>query len=336
MGNPLLDLQVTGGEKLLEKYGLKANDAILAEDKHAGIYDEVVRDYKVTYVAGGAAQNAARGAAYILPPKSVVYTGCVGDDDLAEQLKAANTREGLDDVYYVKKGEKTGACAVVITGHHRSLVTTLRAAEKFEQSHLSSPTVAPLIDAAKIFYVEGYFLTHGTESVLELSKKASEKGKIFVLNLSAPFIAQFFGAQLQKILPYIDYLIGNEAEAEAWASANGLPDPKDIPAIAKALAKQPKSNPTRDRVVIFTHGAQETIAVSSSSPDDYKKYAVNALKDEEIVDTNGAGDGFAGGFIGALAAERSLDEAIEVGHALGTMCVTQVGPQYKWPKVKVL
>ena len=133
---------------------------------------------------------------YILPPKSVVYTGCVGDDDLAEQLKAANTREGLDQVYYVKKGEKTGACAVVITGHHRyvthkwsdardglsqcwrSLVTTLRAAEKFDQSHLSSPAVAPLIDAAKIFYVEGYFVTHGMESILELSKKASEKGKV--------------------------------------------------------------------------------------------------------------------------------------------------------------
>ena len=60
-----------------------------------------------------------RSIQYILPPKSVVYTGCVGDDDLAEQLKAANAREGLDDVYYVENGEKTGACAVVITGHHR-------------------------------------------------------------------------------------------------------------------------------------------------------------------------------------------------------------------------
>jgi len=38
MGNPLLDLQVTGGEKLLEKYGLKANDAILAEEKQAGMF----------------------------------------------------------------------------------------------------------------------------------------------------------------------------------------------------------------------------------------------------------------------------------------------------------
>lgn len=147
----------------------------------------------------------ARITQYILPPNSVVYTGCVGDDDLAEQLKAANKREGLDQVYLVKKGEKTGACAVIITGHHRqvyftlpsssilgvliyglgdrSLVTTLRVAEKFEKSHLSSPQVAPLVDAANVFYVEGYFLTHGVESVLELAKKASEKGKVCVLVL---------------------------------------------------------------------------------------------------------------------------------------------------------
>jgi sugar/nucleoside kinase (ribokinase family) len=56
---------------------------------------------------------------YVLPPNSVVYTGCVGDDDLAEQLRAANKREGLHEAYYVSKGEQTGACAVVITGHDR-------------------------------------------------------------------------------------------------------------------------------------------------------------------------------------------------------------------------
>lgn len=58
-------------------------------------------------------------AQYVLPPGSVVFTGCVGDDELAEQLKAANKREGLDQRYLVKKGERTGACAVVITGHDR-------------------------------------------------------------------------------------------------------------------------------------------------------------------------------------------------------------------------
>lgn len=53
----------------------------------------------------------------------MVYTGCVGDDDLAEQLKAANKREGLDQIYQVKKGERTGACAVIITGHDRFVVS---------------------------------------------------------------------------------------------------------------------------------------------------------------------------------------------------------------------
>jgi adenosine kinase len=58
-------------------------------------------------------------AQYVLPPQSVVYTGCVGNDDLAEQLKLANQREGLTQVYQVKRGEKTGACGVIITGHDR-------------------------------------------------------------------------------------------------------------------------------------------------------------------------------------------------------------------------
>ncbi|CAL1693889.1 unnamed protein product [Somion occarium] len=336
MGNPLLDMQVINGEGLLKKYDLKENDAILAEEKHLPLYDEIVKNHKITYVAGGAAQNAARGAAYVLPPHSVVYTGCVGDDDLAEQLKEANKREGLDEVYLVKKGEKTGACAVIITGHHRSLVTTLRVAEKFEKSHLASPEVAPLVDAAKVFYVEGYFLTHGIESALDLGKKSSEASKVFALNLSAPFIPQFFGLQIQQILPYTDIVIGNEAEAEAWASATGQPDKTDLTAIAKAIAIQPKSNPSRPRIVIITHGPKSTTLVSSAALGDTKVYPVNPLKDEEIVDTNGAGDAFAGGFLGAFVSGKSLDECVEAGHKLGSMCVQLVGPQYKWPKVQVI
>lgn len=298
---------------------------------------------------------------YVLPPKSVVYTGCVGDDELAEQLRAANKREGLDEAYLVKKGEKTGACAVVITGHHRyvlfaaskicddidyvprSLVTTLRAAEKFEKSHLSSPAIASYIDSAKVFYVEGFFLTHGTESVLEIGKKASEAGKVstpivpshsmisdspldqvFALNLSAPFIPQFFAIQLQQVLPYCDIVIGNEAEAEAWASATGHPNKTDLVEVAKSIAAQPKSNASRPRVVIITHGPKSTTLVSSADIENPKIFTVTPLKDEEIVDTNGAGDAFAGGFLGAFVSGKSIDECVEIGHKLGAMCVQLV------------
>jgi adenosine kinase len=140
IGNPLLDMQVSNGETLLEKYNLKANDAILASPEHMDLYADIVKAADVKYVAGGAAQNAARGAAvsrhhrcqkqtthphltcclqYVLPPGSVVYTGCVGDDDLADKLREANAKEGVESAYLVKQGEQTGACGAVITGHHR-------------------------------------------------------------------------------------------------------------------------------------------------------------------------------------------------------------------------
>ena len=55
-------------QALLDKYGLKSNDAILAEEKHMPIYDEITK-LSPRYVAGGAAQNAARGA-QVEPPFS--------------------------------------------------------------------------------------------------------------------------------------------------------------------------------------------------------------------------------------------------------------------------
>lgn len=60
--NPLLDIQVVGDAALLQKYGLKDNDAILAEDKHMGLYEELLQNDDAKLIAGGAAQNTARGA----------------------------------------------------------------------------------------------------------------------------------------------------------------------------------------------------------------------------------------------------------------------------------
>lgn len=70
---------------------------------------------------------------------------------------------------------------LTIIGRPSSLVTTLRVAEKFEQSHLESPQVLPLIEAAQVFYVEGYFLTHGTSAVEWLSKKSSAANKVSLI-----------------------------------------------------------------------------------------------------------------------------------------------------------
>lgn len=344
-------------------------------------YDDIVANSEVTYVAGGAAQNAARAASYVLPEKSVAYIGSVGDDDLKNTLQKVNETEGVISAYEVQPAPtKTGACAVILSNHDRSLVTTLRAAEMFHPEHLKKPEVAALIENAKYFYIGGFFLTHGIESALEVAKAASSRGKTVVLNLSAPFIAQFFKVQLEELLPHVDILIGNESEAAAYAEAAGLGDAKPEQ-IASTLAVFSKSNASRPRVVVITQGPESTLVASSSpstsaanlSPSDpnpkvrytqscalvgrpytppppalarfflrsilhadFQTYPVPKLSDDKIIDTNGAGDMFAGGFLGALAQGKSLDEAIEVGHKLGQMCCGQIGPKLAFPKVNVL
>jgi adenosine kinase len=148
--------------------------------------------------------------------------------------------------------------------------------------------------------------------------------QVFVLNLSAPFIPQFFKVQLEQVFPHCDYVIGNESEAAAWASAAGLPNKDDIPSIAESIATLPKSNASRPRTVIITQGPKETVLVTATDPKKPKIFAVDHLEDGQIVDTNGAGDAFAGGFLGALVAGKSANEAVLAGHKLGAMCVQLV------------
>jgi adenosine kinase len=59
---------------MLAKYGLKANDAILAEAKHLGIYEDLLQNRNATLVAGGAAQNTARGAQASPGPRALHHS----------------------------------------------------------------------------------------------------------------------------------------------------------------------------------------------------------------------------------------------------------------------
>ena len=62
IGNPLLDISAFVDDELLTKYSLKPNNAILAEEKHMPMYDEIVEKYNASFIAGGAVQNTMRVA----------------------------------------------------------------------------------------------------------------------------------------------------------------------------------------------------------------------------------------------------------------------------------
>ncbi|KAK2935878.1 Adenosine kinase [Fusarium oxysporum f. sp. vasinfectum] len=184
--NPLLDIQAKGDQALLDKYGLKPNDAILAEEKHLPLYEDLLNNYDAKLIAGGAAQNSARGAQYILPPNSVVYLGGAGDDKYAAILHDAVKAAGLRVEYRVDPKEKTGRCGAIITGHNRSLCTDLGAANHYDLDHLKKPEIWKLVENAEVYYVGGFHFTVCPPAIMELAKQAAEHNKPFVLSLKEP------------------------------------------------------------------------------------------------------------------------------------------------------
>ncbi|OAL56249.1 Ribokinase-like protein [Pyrenochaeta sp. DS3sAY3a] len=332
--NPLLDIQGVGDQALLDKYGLKANDAILADpEKHMGLYEDLIQNYNAVLIAGGAAQNTARGAAYILQPESVVYIGCIGKDKYGETLEKISSDAGVKVEYLYDEKTPTGRCGVVITGHNRSLCTDLAAANNYKVDHLKEERIWKQVENAQFFYVGGFHLTVCVPAIKALAEEAAAKNKTFILNLSAPFISQFFKDPLDEVLPYVDILIGNETEAAAYAESHGIAS-KDVKEIAKEIAKLPKKNTSRPRTVVFTQGTDPTIAVTSKEGSDVevKEVPVHAIGDDKINDTNGAGDAFAGGFTAGIVKGESLETAIDMGQWLAKLSIQQLGPSYPSPK----
>lgn len=258
----------------------------------------------------------------MLKDNSVVYLGGVGDDKYAAILHDAVKQSGLRAEYRVDKKEKTGRCGVVITGHDRSMCTDLGAANHYDLEHLKSPEVWKLVEGASHYFVGGYHLTVCPPAIQTLAEEAAKNNKVFVFSLSAPFISQFFKDPLDASAPYWDYVIGNETEALAYAESHGL-ETKDIKEIVKHLAALPKENSKRERVAIITQGTDPTIV--SVGGKDVQEFPVHAIEKSKIVDTTGAGDAFAAGFLAGLVEDKSLAQCIDQGQWLAKLGIQQNG-----------
>jgi adenosine kinase len=319
--NPLLDISADVSTELLSKYEVSLNNAILAEEKHLPLYEELIKNYPVQYIAGGAGQNSIRVAQWIIQiPESTAYFGAIGQDGFGETLEKCALDDGVK-VLYQKNGEvPTGTCAVLINNKERSLIANLSAANTFSVSHLEAPASKDALNAAKIIYITGFFTTVSMDSILHVTKHAVENNKIVTFNLSAPFLIQFFGDQLDATIPYTDFVFGNESEAAVYGEAKGYGS--DLSIIALKLAAQPKASGTRPRIVVFTQGAQSTIVAANGV---VTLYPVDALPSELLIDTNGAGDAFVGGFLAYLALEKPISECVRAGHFASRTIIQRSG-----------
>merc|ERR1712166_654902 len=232
------------------------------------LFAEMAKRPGVQYIAGGATQNSIRVAQWMLQAKgATAYMGCVGKDKNADTMKACCEKDGVTTAYMVDEATPTASCACLIEGIERSLCTNLCAANNFKVDHVNKPENMKLVQSAKIIYSAGFFITVSTESMELAQAEAAKSGAKYCLNLSAPFLMQVppFKSFILKSLPNVDYLFCNETEAATFAETEGW-----------------------DPTIVAINGM-------------ITEYPILALPKEKLVDTNGAGDAYVGGFLAGLS-----------------------------------
>eukprot|EP00871_Galdieria_phlegrea_P004082 jgi/Galph1/4675/GphlegSOOS_G3393.1 len=350
IGNPLLDISANVGKwisklvyvepELLEKYSLKPNNAILAEEQHTPLFEELKR-YPVEYIAGGDVLNSIRVAQWLLETtKSTTYFGAVGMDENSLKLQDCAVEDGVEVRYDRKPGLPTGVCGVLVTssGFCRSMVAHLGAASHYSHEHLVRQEQWDLVTRAKIFYSSAFFFTVSPESLFELGKHACDNQKTFCLNLAAPFLlenSKYF-EMLRELLPYVDILFGNETEARTLSKVmNWHTD--NLYSIAEYITKEAKYNAC-PRTAIITRGTDPTVVAVGSSQRLWfsQEYGIIPCDPADLVDTTGAGDSFVGGFLAGLAKGVPLEQCIAHANYAANLVVKRPGcklpkkPSYRW------
>nr|XP_034314455.1 adenosine kinase 2 isoform X1 [Crassostrea gigas] len=325
-GNPLLDISVTGTQEFLDKYGLERDNAILAEDKHKPMYKDMVDTFgdKVEYVPGGATLNAIKVAQWLSGvPNATTFFGCINKDEFGKIMENKAREAGVNTKFQYTDKEPTGTCAVIVTEKYRSMCANLAAANCFTEEHLETPENWKLVEKAQYYYIAGFPLTVSPSTVIRIAKHAQASGKVFTMNLSAPFLCQFFKEPMLKTLPYVDILFGNETEAETFAKENNF-GTTNIAEIALKIAELPKED-NKPRTVVITQGSNPTVVAKDGKT---TEYPVIPIADKDIIDTNGAGDAFVGGFLAQLIQGKPVEECVKCGNYAANLIIQRSGCTY--------
>lgn len=323
-GNPLLDITIVTEESFLRKYDLKANNAILAEEKHQPMFDELIQ-YNPDYVAGGATQNSIRVAQWLLQKHhATTFFGCIGNDENGKILAKRAEADGVNVRYQVDQDAKTGVCGAIITGEDRSLVADLRAANKFSHTFIQQPENWKYVEDASVYYIGGFPFSVSPETVKLIAAHACANDKLLVMNLSAPFLIHYFVNPEINIIPYIDVLFGNETEAATFCEASGI-QCQELSHMALAISKLPKKNTKRERTVIFTQGREPTVVAHRGT---VFTWPINPIAKELIKDTNGCGDAFVGGFLSQAVQGKPIEDCLRCGNYAARTIIQHFGCTY--------
>lgn len=305
IGNAIVDVIASADDDFLARVGIEKNSMGLLDDASTlRLYD---RMGPAREISGGSAANTMAGVAAL--GGRAGFVGQVAQDQLGAVFRHDIVAQGVEFTTppLADHDAPTGRCLITVTPDaHRTMRTSAGAA------HLLPPTALDRaqIEAAAILYIEGYMWgPTGARAAIEAAMAiAHDAGRTIALTLSDPFCIASHFADFRALIDErrVDILFANEAEIKALAGTD------DIDAAIAATAAQTP-------LLVVTRGEHGAICVT-----DGWRYAVAAAPLEQIVDTTGAGDLFAAGFLFGHAQGRPIPQCL----ALGAICAAEIISHY--------
>ena len=257
--------------------------------------------------SGGSAANSAVGFAFLGGKAS--YIGRVKDDDLG-RLYVRDMEKA--QVNFASKpsqeGLETGRCLVYVTPDaQRSMRTYLGAASQLSPEEIEEDTIAE----SEILYLEGYLWDEdlakkSCQKAFELAQKYQVKT---ALSLSDPFCVEKWREEFRQLVKKSDIIFGNEEELKSLYNTEILSD-----AISAARSEINLS--------VITRGALGSIIINENEIEEVPSFPC-----EKVIDTTGAGDLFAAGFLFGMVNDKRFYECANLGSFVASQVISFFGPR---------
>jgi len=307
IGNALVDSEYEVSEAQLQTLGVQKRHMTLIDAERRAYLLAGVQGLHSRRTGGGSAGNTTVALAQL--GGKAFYSCRVADDDLGafyhQDLLANGVATNLSHMPFPQG--QTGICMVMVTPDaERSMSTFLGATADIDHTALQAKEIAK----SKVYYMEGYLSASptGLDAALRGRAIAKEAGVMLATTLSDMSMINFCRPGLEAMVGQgdLDYLFCNEEEAQVWCGST------DLPTIVAALSQ-------RARVVCLTRSAKGCIVIEGSSQTEVPAAQVKA------IDTNGAGDMFAGAFLYAVTHGYSHAQAALLANQAAGQVVSQYG-----------
>jgi adenosine kinase len=252
-----------------------------------------------------------------------MFLGCIGNDSYGTKIQDELNKAGVKSLLEVREDIKSSRCGVGIHLKERCLLPQIRASTmlstEFVQKNLDT------ISEASILLIEGYFVIEKYDIIQYLTKHFHTHNKKVAFTLSATFMVENFHDKMLEVSNQSHIIFCNNEEATIF-SKNDSEDFEEVSAsIHKMLTPM-------DRILVITCGHKPVVI----SKFDYKqnkldfvlKSFVYPVDNEEIVDTNGCGDSFVGGFLSQYIKGESLEKCARAGNWASSVIIRNVGCTY--------